>query len=432
LKDLIKEGADVNNIDELKDLLDQIRTQEELDDLLEELQNSDGSAITVDDFKDLGLTAITAEEAEKLKDLIKEGADVNNIDELKDLLDQIRTQEELDDLLEELQNSDGSAITVDDFKDLGLTDITAEEAEKLKDLIKEGADVNNLDELKDLFDRIRTENLPTAIQEIFDLGEIVVEWGTNPVLPGNVLIMATNGRPYFLDVTWDQTSLNRFARGNYNLVGSVVEIPGIKNPESLVANLQVIVLPKPAPIDFTLNNSSFEGSVDTFFIPVSGFVVNDPVDNIHTVSLFGDGYDNQFFEIKSNVLFWSSSDRGAGKTKFTIVVRVLDRDGNTLDKFFEITRTRPSVNSIEIFGAFTPGDDNFNNTWGIEELRFYSGVRIQIFESGGLLVFSTNNPDVRWDGTFKGKDMPVGAYFWTVEVGETGEIRKGMLSLIRK
>ncbi|MCH7407700.1 T9SS type B sorting domain-containing protein, partial [Belliella aquatica] len=86
----------------------------------------------------------------------------------------------------------------------------------------------------------------------------------------------------------------------------------------------------------------------------------------------------------------------------------------------------------EIFNSFTPDGDNVNDTWGIKELRFYKGVRIQIFERSGKRLFYTENPDVRWDGTFNSTDMPTGTYYWTVEVGETGEVRKGMLNLIRK
>jgi gliding motility-associated-like protein len=199
-----------------------------------------------------------------------------------------------------------------------------------------------------------------------------------------------------------------------------------------MSSLVVKVLPKPAPIDVTLSSSSFVGSTTEFFISIGAFQISDSVDKIHTVTLLGEGYDNPYFEIKDNVLFWSSSDRGEGKTKFTIVVRVLDRDGNTLDKFMEITRVRPSVSSIEIFNTFSPDRDQFNDAWGVDELRFYGGVRIQVFERGGQRVFSTDNPDVKWDGTFEGKDLPVGAYYWIVEVAETGEIRKGMLNLIRK
>ncbi|WP_188444326.1 gliding motility-associated C-terminal domain-containing protein, partial [Belliella aquatica] len=111
---------------------------------------------------------------------------------------------------------------------------------------------------------------------------------------------------------------------------------------------------------------------------------------------------------------------------------VQDRDGNILEKEFTIVRNRTSVSNIEIFNSFTPNGDNVNETWGVEELRFYKVVRIQVFDRGGERVFYTVNPDIRWDGTLNGKELPIGTYYWTIEVGETGEVRKGMLNLLRK
>ena len=276
------------------------------------------------------------------------------------------------------------------------------------------------------------EILPVRVLSLVEFGTIETSWSLDPVLPKSVQILTTDGQFFTVEVVWDVTNLNVFSRGSYLLKGELNLPLGIENPDNLMSSVVVKVLPKPAPIDVTLSSSSFVGSTTEFFISIGAFQISDSVDKIHTVTLLGEGYDNPYFEIKDNVLFWSSSDRGEGKTKFTIVVRVLDRDGNTLDKFMEITRVRPSVSSIEIFNTFSPDRDQFNDAWGVDELRFYGGVRIQVFERGGQRVFSTDNPDVKWDGTFEGKDLPVGAYYWIVEVAETGEIRKGMLNLIRK
>jgi gliding motility-associated-like protein len=206
----------------------------------------------------------------------------------------------------------------------------------------------------------------------------------------------------------------------------------VYNPYKVTARVRVVVLPKPAPRDLTITNDTFAGSTTAFFIPVGDFVVNDPVDKGHVVSLLGDGNDNTYFQIKDNILFWNSAERAAGKTTFSIVVRVTDRDGNTLDKFFEIKRTRPYFSSLTIYNAFSPNGDGSNEGWGVPGLRFYEGVRISVFDRGGSRLFYTENPDIRWDGTFEGKSMPVGSYFWTIEIGETGEMRKGMLNVIRK
>jgi gliding motility-associated-like protein len=226
--------------------------------------------------------------------------------------------------------------------------------------------------------------------------------------------------------------LNLLARGTYSLTGTLLLPAGIENPNQVLAKIQVQVLPKPAPRDVTITNNTFVGSTTQFFIPVGDFVVNDPVDKIHVVSLLGDGYDNTYFEIKSNILFWNSAERASGKTSFSIVVRVTDRDGNTLDKFFEIKRTRPDFSTVTIFNTFTPNGDRFNDTWGVPEVRFYEGVRISVYDRGGSRLFYTENPDIRWDGTYEGKELPIGSYYWVIEIGETGVTRRGMVNLIRE
>jgi len=190
-------------------------------------------------------------------------------------------------------------------------------------------------------------------------------------------------------------------------------------------------------LDLSLSNTSFEGSTTVFFIPVGNFSVKTTRTTISTktplfTSLYGPGYDNPYFEIKDNILFWSSADRAPGKETFLILAQVLDRKGNQVAKFFEIKRTRPDFSSLIITNAFTPNGDGMNERWGVPGIRFYEGARISVYDRGGLRLFYTENPDVRWDGTFEGKEMPVGTYFWTIEIVETGEMRRGMLNLIRK
>lgn len=279
---------------------------------------------------------------------------------------------------------------------------------------------------------IRVTVLADIVAVVSIGNQIEIPWGSPAAIKSQQQILTSDGEASFVDTALDETPLNRFARGDYRLTGELILPSFINNPLDLKADIVVRVLPKPAPRDVSLSKNSFEGSTDIFFISVGNFQVNDPVDDIHQVSLLGDGYDNKFFEIKQNILFWSSAERAPGKTNFSIVVRVTDRDGNTLDKFFEITRIRPSVSSIEIFNTFTQGNDNVNNTWGVQELRFYNGVRIQLFDQGGILLFATENPDLRWDGSYNMKEMPVGTYFWVIEVKETGETRRGMLNLLRK
>jgi gliding motility-associated-like protein len=228
------------------------------------------------------------------------------------------------------------------------------------------------------------------------------------------------------------STLNVFKRGFYTLSGNLILPTFITNPSKIKAQIQVQVLTKDPPRDVSLSNSTFTVSAEQFFISVGEFLVDDPIDDVHEIRLYGKGYDNILFEIKNNILFWSSLDAAPGRKSFSIVVQVTDRDGNTLEKFFEVTRIRPSSSSLIIPNTFTPNGDDSNDTWGVPALRFFEQVQIQIYDRGGLLVFSTENPDVRWDGKMKGRELPIGTYFWVISVKETGESRKGMLNLLRK
>jgi gliding motility-associated-like protein len=257
-------------------------------------------------------------------------------------------------------------------------------------------------------------------------------WSKIPSLPTIVNIQTTEGQYVRVGVNWNLATLNVFKRGFYTIRGSLILPSFITNPSKIESEIRVQVLPKDPPKDITLSNSAFTVSAEQFFISVGTFLVNDPIDNVHEIRLFGKGYDNNLFEIKGNYLFWSSLDPAPGRTTFSIVVQVTDRDGNTLEKFFEITRIRPVFSELVVPNTFTPNGDGSNDTWGVPALRFFEEVRLQIYDRGGLLVFSTENPDIRWDGRLKGKELPIGAYFWAISVKETGEFRKGVLNLLRK
>ena len=190
-------------------------------------------------------------------------------------------------------------------------------------------------------------------------------------------------------------------------------------------------------LDLSLNNNSFEGSTSVFFIPIGNFSVKSTRTTTSTktplfTSLYGPGYDNRYFYINNNTLFWNSADPAPGKETFLILAQVLDRKGNRVAKFFEIKRSRTAFSSLIVSNTFTPNGDGVNDKWAVPGLRFYDGARISVFDKDGTRMFYTEIPDLGWDGTNNGKELPIGSYFWVIEAIEVGEIRRGILNLIRK
>ena len=72
----------------------------------------------------------------------------------------------------------------------------------------------------------------------------------------------------------------------------------------------------------------------------------------------------------------------------------------------------PGDCDVFIPSAFTPNNDNKNEKFGISTEVGVQYFSMQIFNKWGELIFYSNDISKKWDGTFKTKNMPNGAYLW--------------------
>ena len=70
---------------------------------------------------------------------------------------------------------------------------------------------------------------------------------------------------------------------------------------------------------------------------------------------------------------------------------------------------------VYIPSAFTPNNDNLNETFGVVENTTLLYFSLQIYSKWGQLIFSSYDVTKKWDGTFKGKKMPNGSYVWMLK-----------------
>ncbi|WP_449353858.1 Ig-like domain-containing protein [Algoriphagus lacus] len=262
---------------------------------------------------------------------------------------------------------------------------------------------------------------------------ITVPWNTPPAaisLPASVRVTLSNGAQTDLPVTWNLTGYNPLLAAVYPLTGTL-QLGDIENPQDFKPTLLILVQDKIPPTDIALSNREFGANTSTNQA-IGTLSTTDAQDNIHTYGLVNvTGNDGQYFRIEGNQLYLNTVDPLPGKTQFTIVVRSTDRVGNSIEKTFVLNRTRIPVDEVEIFNSFTPNGDGINDTWGIPDLQYFQGGRVQVFDRSGQRIFYTESPADRWDGTFEGKEMPVGSYIWILESKETGEVRRGVLTLLR-
>ncbi|OIP03524.1 MAG: hypothetical protein AUJ97_04365 [Bacteroidetes bacterium CG2_30_32_10] len=83
--------------------------------------------------------------------------------------------------------------------------------------------------------------------------------------------------------------------------------------------------------------------------------------------------------------------------------------------------------------GFSPNNDGINDTLYVRGGPF-SSLQFIIYNKWGEKIFESNNPEIGWDGTRKGKKEPVGVYLWTFNaVTLDGKIytKSGEVTIIR-
>lgn len=81
---------------------------------------------------------------------------------------------------------------------------------------------------------------------------------------------------------------------------------------------------------------------------------------------------------------------------------------------------------IEIANVVTPNGDNKNDTWKIDNLRFFPNTKVVIFNRWGVKVFEDGNYQNQW-----GADAEIGMYYYTVNIPGEPTPRQGMLTVLR-
>lgn len=77
-----------------------------------------------------------------------------------------------------------------------------------------------------------------------------------------------------------------------------------------------------------------------------------------------------------------------------------------------------SCNFYEIPNVFTPNNDTFNDILVARTSGIVDKVDFKLFNRNGILLFQTREPKLNWDGTYKGKIVSPGVYFYQCDVWE--------------
>lgn len=92
-------------------------------------------------------------------------------------------------------------------------------------------------------------------------------------------------------------------------------------------------------------------------------------------------------------------------------------------------------NTVEVPTAFTPNGDGANDSFGLAIVEGVANIeKMEVYSRWGQKVFSSTEPNARWDGTIDGKDAPSDVYVFMIFYrGGDGALKfeKGEVTLLR-
>jgi gliding motility-associated-like protein len=132
-----------------------------------------------------------------------------------------------------------------------------------------------------------------------------------------------------------------------------------------------------------------------------------------------------------NVLFSRPVTEDTSRSIRTVALSVNDSidDSNVVSRI--ITITTKVIPEFSIVNAFTPNNDGFNDYWDFVNLQLYTKIEISVFDQNGIRVFDCGDQDCKWDGKNKGRELPAGLYFYTINLDSGKWAYRGTVTILK-
>jgi len=89
------------------------------------------------------------------------------------------------------------------------------------------------------------------------------------------------------------------------------------------------------------------------------------------------------------------------------------------------------LSALNIANTFTPNGDGINDLWIINGIANYPAAEVQVFTRNGQSVFDSKGYATPFDGTFEGKKLPEGVYYYIINLHSNCSLLSGSLTIIR-
>lgn len=89
-----------------------------------------------------------------------------------------------------------------------------------------------------------------------------------------------------------------------------------------------------------------------------------------------------------------------------------------------------NVSKVILPNSFTPNGDGFNDKWTLSGINLYPNSQVIVYNRYGKPVFNSKGIHDDWDGTSNGSPLPVGTYYYIIDLKDKSKKISGWLLLI--
>jgi gliding motility-associated-like protein len=90
------------------------------------------------------------------------------------------------------------------------------------------------------------------------------------------------------------------------------------------------------------------------------------------------------------------------------------------------------LKNLIIPNTFTPNGDGVNDTWNIINLADFQNATVDVYNRYGISIYHSTGYAKPWDGTYNGKSLPAGTYYYVIDPKDKmHSIKSGWVALFR-
>ncbi|HIA35768.1 MAG TPA: T9SS type B sorting domain-containing protein, partial [Flavobacteriales bacterium] len=217
---------------------------------------------------------------------------------------------------------------------------------------------------------------------------------------GTAVVTVSGGNPSYTYLWSDgQTSSMAIGLSGGIYTVEVVDFKGCDDEIEATVSEMTELTATTTTIETTLGNSDGQGTVNAFggAPPYSYEWSDGQIDSVAT---------------------------GLGQGSYNITVT--DNDGCTTSEMIEI-----EVATLDVSTGFTPNGDGTNDLWSIGDMSLYPFVEVTVMNRWGEQIFYSEGYNEPWDGTYKGEVLPMGSYFFIIDLNEGTDPTTGAVTILK-